>query len=894
MNRNRSSSISDKILGLLCREEYLEEILGDLAEYKEELSSRPRWQRRALYWFHVLNFLKPWSLKKIEGSQKLNQYGMFKNYFKTSIRSLKNNALFSVINISGLAISMSVGILMIVLIQELSSFDDFHANEDHIFRVTSTQKQGDRGVTVRQATGSYFIADLLSTQVSGVENVLTMTNSSVELDLGTEERAVPINCHYAGESFFDVFSFRMIKGNRKTALSQPGQIVLTATAAKKLFGDRDPIGELITAEMSTYLQNGRLGQSDFENGVISGVVEDPPVNSHLRFEALVSLKTLELSMQQQGLTHKTNPGYVSNLLVYLLLSDDTDPVVIEESMASFLRDFNGQRLDNPLVHNLQAMEDFVTSDDYYSTGPTFARNKVLVMTGLTVIVLLSACFNYTNLSLARALRRTKEVGVRKVVGASRFQVFSQFVVEAIVLSLLAMVVGIFLFVLIRPQFLSLPSPSARGFDMFELSINYSHVFYFILFAIAIGIVAGVLPAAFHSKLKAGKAFRTEGMSRNFSGSRLRKILIVFQFTLSIGLIMCAVLINDQYQYTLDYDLGYETDNILTVDIHGEYADVLANEFATLSEVSDVSKSSWVLGVGGDGLNAGMIFTEGMSNRALSLINYIDETYIPMHQIEMITGTNFTTRLGSGSSPSSIIVNEVLLKELDLGNPQEALGKRLIYNGVNVTIQGVFKEAVSIGLTKKFIESMALIQTNRLSDYKVLNLKVNSRDVVSTLTKLESIYTLQDPIHPFSANFYEDKISESYKYERSNYKVISFLAAIAISISTMGLLGMAVFTTETRMKEIGIRKVLGASAKNLAVLLSKGFFLLMTLAAILAIPATLWIVENQVLNTFWDRAPIDLIEMLSGFLVVLVIGLLTIGWQVRVAATTNPVNSLRSE
>jgi len=885
---------SEKLLATICREEYLEEILGDLAEYREELKTKPRWKQGLFYTYHVINFIKPWSLKKLGGSQKLNQYGMFKNYFKTSLRSLKNNALFSVINTAGLAISMSVGILMIILIQELSSFDDFQANKDNIFRVTSTQKQGDRGVTVSQATGSYFIADLLNTQVAGVEDVLVMANSPVELDLGTEERAVPIDCHYAGESFFELFSFNMIKGNHKTALSQPGQVVLTATAAKKLFGDQDPIGEVITAKMSTYLQNGRLAQSDFENGIISGVVEDPPVNSHLRFEALVSLKTLELSMQQRGATHKTNPGYVSNLLVYLLLSDDTAPVVVEQAMASFLRDFNGERIDNPLVHNLQAMKDFVTSDDYYSTGPTFARSKVLVMTGLTVIVLLSACFNYTNLSLARALRRTKEVGLRKVVGATRFQVFGQFVIEAIVLSLLALVVGVFLFVLIRSQFLSLPNPSARGFDMFELTISYWHVFYFILFAVVVGIVAGVLPAAFHSKLKVRNAFNSKGASRSFSGVRLRKILIVFQFTLSIGLIMCAVLINDQYQYTLDYDLGYETDDVLTVDIHGEYADVLANEFATLSEVSEVSKSSWVLGVGGDGLNAGMIFTEGMSNRVLSLINYIDEAYIPMHQIEMIAGTNFTSPIGAGSSPNTIIVNEAMLKELELGNPQEALGKRLIYNGMGVTVQGVFREAVSIGLTKKFIESMAFIQTNRLMDYKVLNLKVKTQDVVSTLTKLEKIYALQDPIHPFSAAFYEDKISESYKYERSNYKVISFLAAIAISISTMGLLGMAVFTTETRMKEIGIRKVLGASVKNLAILLSKGFFLLMALAALFAIPITLWIVENEVLNNFWQRAPIDIFELLSGFLIVLVIGLLTIGWQVRVAAVSNPVKSLRSE
>ncbi|MFY0592799.1 ABC transporter permease [Roseivirga sp.] len=894
METQKSNRLSYRFLKLLCRNDYIEEILGDLAEYDQELKSKPVWKQKLFYWFHVMNFLQPWALKKVEGSQKLNQYGMFKNYFKTSVRSLRKNIAFSGINILGLAMSMSVAVLMILFLGEVYSFDNFHEKRDRIYRVTSTQVQGNRGVTVKQATGSYFIADQLKAEVSGVEEVLVMTNTLTKLDIGTEEKAIPVDCYFADESFFSLFSFELIKGNPSSVLSEPNQVVLTASVAEKLFGDRDPIGQLLTAEMSGYLQNGAVAVSDLKNGVVSGVVADPPLNSHLRFGALISLKTKERTIIEQGLNHKTNPGFVNNLYVYLVLNDAAEADEVENAMSGALASFNTEREDNPLTHNLQAMSSFITSDTYHSAGPTFSKRKLLIMSALTLIILLSACFNYTNLSLARALRRSKEVGVRKVVGASRFQVFIQFIVEAVVISFLALIIGVCLFIFIRPTFLSLPNPSANGFEMFELLISLKHIIYFIFLAIMVGLLAGILPAIFLSKVQAINAFKSSVQARLPRKMSLKSVLIVFQFTLSIGLIMCAVLINDQYRYTLSYDLGYETEDVLTVDIHGDYIDVLANEYSKIPEVEEVSKSGWVLGVGGDGLTVGMIFSEDRSGRALSLLNQVDENYLDMHDIEMLAGETFDAPLGKDALANNILVNEAFLKELNLGVPEESLGKQVLYNGTKVRIKGVFKDAVSIGLTKKFLEPMAFIQTNQSTDYKALNLKVSSTDLVDLLTKMEKVYADQDQTHPFNASFYEDSIAETYKAEKGTYTIISFLAIMAISISTLGLLGMAIFNTETRMKEIGIRKVLGARIKDLLYLLSKNFLLFMILAAFIAIPVTLQIVESQLLNTFWDRAPINFIEILSGFLVVLVVGGLTIGWQIRQAAISNPIDSLRNE
>ncbi|MCE7995449.1 MAG: FtsX-like permease family protein [Roseivirga sp.] len=878
----------------MVKKDYLEEIEGDLDElYIDFLDQYSRTKARRLYNKEVIKLLRPVLVKGLSGSQQLNQYGMFKNYFKSSFRSLKNNTLFSAINMVGLAISMSVGILMILFLSELSSIDDFHTHKDDIYRITSSEVRGTQNQMVKTASSSYYMGLQLEAQVPGIEKTLILDNTRVSFDLKAGDKATPITGFYAGASFFDVLSFKLLQGNPETALTEPNGLVLTQSAAKRLFGDSNPMGQLVSAEQDRFLQTGAAAGVDFKEGIVTGVVQDPPHNSHLQFEMLISLSTLDLRAVQEERDIKNAPGN-TNYSVYLVLSENAKKAEIEKAMERMLSNYNTDRADNPLVHNLQPMGDFVTSDTYHSTAPSFSQERIYLMAGLTFIVLLSACFNYTNLSLARALRRSKEVGIRKVTGATRFQVFAQFMVEAVLLSVLAMFAGLVLFVVIRPGILNLAPPSLQGYSMFRLTITPVHLLYFLLFAIAVGAVAGFLPALFHSKLRAGMVFQEVSKVKFFSGVNLRKLLIVFQFTLSIGLIMCAVLINNQYNFALSYDLGYTTDQVITIDIKGDYIDLLENEYAQLSEVVETSKSTWVLGVGGDGLNAGMIQPEDRKGRAISLINHIDERYMDMHELHFLAGSNFLTPLVQGETAKYVIVNEGLLKKLELGSPKASIGKTLWCNGQKVTIQGVVEDMVTIGLTKKFLESFVFIQTNQPDQYKSLNVKVQSNDLGTTFDRLEAIYTAQDPVHPFKAALYNDKIRASYESNRATRTIISFLAFLAISISTLGLLGMAVFTTETRMKEISIRKVLGAGVSHLMVLLSRSFLLLIVIAGLIAIPVTLYIVDSQVLNNFWQRAETGVFETVSGLLIVLLISILTIGWQIRQAAIKNPADLLRNE
>ena len=877
-----------KFLRFFVKKEYLEEIEGDMEEvFQDNIEQLSYNQAKRIYTWEMLMLLRPIMMKDPQGGYQLNHYDMFKNYLKTSLRSLKNNSLFSSINIVGLAISMSVGILIIILLSELYSFDNFHAQKDYIYRVTSSKTMHDRKHNL--ATASVYIGNEIEQQVPGVEKVLIL-RQGMSADLKTETDIINITGFYTSASFFDVFSFKLKKGNPRTALSGPNAIVLTESASKKIFGYEGPIGKSLNIEDNNGDQNNII------NGIVTGVVEDPPINSHIQFEVLVSLKTLDKPLPESGWRgdFKTDPNDLWSSYVYLVLKEHTTKEEVEYAMAKIMADHNA-KVQDTIIHLLQPLDSFVTTTSNLLQnlpGPSFEKRKIYAMIGLTLIVLLSACFNYTNLSLARALRRSKEIGIRKVTGASRFQVFTQFMLEAVILALIALVVGLGLFYLIKPEFLNLPNPTARGHQMFLLDINYFQLLYLLLFAIVVGCIAGCLPAVFLSKLKTQVVFNDAGNVKMFSGINLRRLLIVFQFTMSIGLITCTVLVHKQYKFTLNYDLGYTTENIVNINIKGDYIDLLENEYAKMPEVLKTSKSSMVLGVGG--ATMGFVESEGRGNSIRILVNEIDEKYLDMHEFELLAGSGFMIPLKEGENQKYIVVNEEFLKGLNLGSPEEAIGKIVWHNNNKLSILGVVRDFVNMSLTMNLERSFAFVQTDRTTRYQVLGVKVKSDNLLASMKKLEDIYKEVDPYHPFLATFYDDKIAETYQQYKATYAIISFLAFLAISISTLGLLGMVVFTTESRMKEISIRKVLGARVRNLMLLLSRDFLVMIVLAGLVAIPITLFTVENMILNEFLYKVEMGLIEILSGFTIVMVIGALTIGWQIHAAAVRNPADTLRNE
>ncbi|MDW3193828.1 MAG: ABC transporter permease [Cytophagales bacterium] len=842
---------------------------------------------KVAYWkltIEIIKLLRPSLMKSLEGSLRLNYYGVFKNHVQASMRNLRKQAAFSTINMLGLAISMSVAILMLIFHSELSAFDDFHQHRDRIFRVTSTQVGGAHSMEINRATASFFIGNELKSKVSGVEEVAILIDD-LQADLVASGKGISVDGFYGTPDFFRVFSFALKHGNPMTALNEPNAVVLTEQAAKKLFGEEDPMGQVIEVFKNEFI----------EKAIVRGVVEDPPVNSHLRFDAIFSLSTLEEHVTDPYVKNlKSNPGELSDANVYVLLATDQPPRMIDQIMAQMIDGYN-QTIEHPITHQLQPMESFVFSDTFRGiVGPTFSQRRSWVMMGLALIIVLSACFNYTNLSLARAIRRTKEIGIRKVNGASSPQVFTMFMTEAVILSMFALGVGFCLFLWLRPEFLKLSIDWSSGHNMFLLEVKNHHLLLFLGLALTIGFLSGIVPAFFHAKINAYSLFRDASKLKMYSGVSLRNVLIATQFAISIGLITTAILIRNQYEFVLNYDHGYNPTNILSVIVEGDYIDILENGCQQLPEITEISKSSWVLGVGGDNLKISIAKNEDLSQSTPFLVNSVDRNYLQMHDITMIEGRSFDRDLGPNEQPKEIIVNESFLKKLNLGSPQEAIGKQIGYYKRKLTIIGVTEETVSIGLTKMLFEPFAFLQTSDHSNYTSLNLKIETSDLVGTISKIEKIYNPLDIVHPFNASFYNDMIVRSYQSRKSEFLTISFLAFLAVVISTLGLLGMAVFSAENRIKEISIRKILGAGSLDLGVLLSRNFFIMTVIAGLIAVPGAIYIADTHLLVDFWKRAPIGTEETLIGFFLVLIIGIITTGRIIQQVISKNPIHYLRDE
>lgn len=870
---------ADRLLSLICRKEVLENIQGDLHEiYQKRLSSLGKWKANLLYVRDVLSLLRFRLIKRFERGFILNHNGIFKNNLMISIRTIRRNALFSGINVIGLALSMSMGILMIVLVSELQSFDDFHEKKDRIYRVTTSRKPLLQGEAEVFASAPHWIADQIEAQIPGVEKVLVL-DREMAADLKTREKGIAVGGYYATAEFFDVLSFHLTKGNPRTMFDDPGSIVLTEGAAKKLFGDSDPIDKILTVD----------NNPDFKTGKVTGVVEDPPFNSHLDFDVLVSMKTKENSLDSRRRNFRKNPRLYAQSYVYLFLAEDASVENIESAIANVVAIHNTSGV--PHHYSLQPMKEFITGEAGLQPGPTFAKKRIDVMLSLTVIIVLSACFNYTNLSLVRALRRSKEISVRKIAGATRFHIFSQFMTEAMLLTLVAAIVGVGIFFFIRPEFLSLRSLTSGHQPMFLLNMLPNHFFYFLLFAFAVGCIAGFFPSVILSTLKVNTLFDA-GKLKLFYAINGRQILITCQTALSIGLIMCAVIVHKQYKYILNYDLGYNTENIINVTVNGEYIDLLENEFGNMAEVVEMSRSSMILGT--REMLPGDAMPEDRSDTILFSSNYIDNRYLDMFGFELIAGTGFQAPLKEGEPQHAIIVNESFLKRLGLGSPQEAIGKNIWYfDESKLEIQGVVKDFISKSLNTEAPEAFGFL--NGYGNHNtILGVKVTGNDLTATINKLEVAYRKMDPIHPFEATLYDDQIAKTYDDSRATYVVVSFLALLAISISTLGLLGMAVYSIETRRREICIRKVLGAQVRNVLMLVSARFITMIIIAALIAIPIAYYIIDKMILSEFIYRTKIGLFEILSGLLIVLIIAGLSIGWQLRNAVVQNPADSLREE
>lgn len=807
---------------------------------------------------------------------------MIRSYIKTSARNLMRNKLFSAINIVGLAISMSVGLLLIAFVLDLRTYDKFHENGDRIYRVTNVMTLNrDRG---RFATTSIKTGKLIREKVTGIDDVTIMRNDFSQ-DAIMGDNIIPIKGFWAEPSFFNIFTFPLLEGDPETALKDPYSIVLTESARKKVFGDQPALGKAIKFDTLDYQ--------------VTGVMKDVPFFSHITFEALVSLSTAE-QLNKRNRTFERWSSMGSNY-VYVMVPENTDIPSIQSQLDA-IADAENLAEDNLKIRlELVPMYDLVVGEEFRrsegaarSIGPHMSPDSLWILGGLALVVIFSACFNYTNLSMARAMRRFKEVGLRKAIGAAKNQVWQQFLVEAIIVSLAALVLSYFIFLVLRPQLIGM-APEMQ--HTVKLELTPAMLISFISFSITVGVVAGFMPALYFSKVSAMSALRNVSSMKVFKNVPMRRALVVIQYTVTLIFITTTAIGYVQYKDILAFDLGFNTENILNINMQGNKPDEFVKRLNEMPEITGVSKSIIVTSVG----NAwgGFMKYKDPRDSALVMTNNVDENYVPLHEHELIAGGNFIARPVTREAATEVIVNQQVLKRFNIANndPEKAIGEEVTFNSFGIrnrklTIVGVMKD-FHYGKVDNLIEPTAFMFWTP-GERAVINAKILSSDMPATMARIESVWKKIDPVHPFQAEFFEESIEEAYREFSSMIKIIGFLSILAISIASMGLFGMVVFTTETRLKEISIRKVMGASAVNLIYLLSRGFLLLLSISAVIALPLTYIFFENYVLTRFPYHAPVQVVELFAGLLAVLLIAFIMIGSQTMKAARSNPATVLKSE
>ena len=877
---NRENKISPppwatQLLRWYCKPPLLEDLEGDLNEYFERnIKSDGIRKAKLIYVIDVFKFFRLYTIRKPEFITLLMNFIMIGSYIKTSGRSIVRNKLFSFINIVGLAVSMSVGLVLIGVLTDVLSYDKIHKNHQRISRVIARYEYlGDKGNNF-MATTSLKSARLIKENFSGVEDVAIL-RSTLQGDLQIGEKIIPLGGFWANPALFKVFSFEMIKGNQVTALQQPFSLVLTETSAKKLFGDKDALGKTVVLNKD-------------RSYTITGIIKDIPFFSHIKFEMLGSLGTLEIIEKEDW--RKDSWDDVWRTWAYVLLSEGADTKLIKTNLDNLSKKEDPSVKHTHIELALQPIDNIMFGDSIGNEiGPVLGSTLLWVFGGLAFIVILSACLNYTNLSIARALRRTREVGVRKVIGAMRNNVVMQFMVEAVIISLCSLAIAVVGFFLLRPHFLSIEPEIQK---MFTLQLSPLMLVYFFLFAILVGVSAGMFPSLFFAKVEAIQVLKN---TASFGGSKKitgRKVLMVIQYCISIILVCASIGVYRQYQHYVNFDLGFTTENILNISLQGTKGDILRKELSELPEVKAVSQSMMVTSVGSYwGTN---MKYHGSPNDSSGVgFNSIDENYMPLLGHKLIAGRNFEAKADS-TKESEVIVNQQVLKRFNIGNqdPEKALGDVIKIDGKDLTIIGVMKD-FQYGRANNQVSKEIVFRYSK-KDSRLMNVKIQSSDLIATHTKIESIWKKIDPVHRFEARFYNEQIQEAFAGLSATVKLAGFLAFLAICIASLGLLGMVVFTTEIRLKEISIRKVMGASEGKLLYLLGKGFVFLLLIAAAISMPIVILFFEKVVFPNTANHAPLNIFEMLLGVLAILILALIMIGSQTLKAAKSNPAEVLKNE
>jgi putative ABC transport system permease protein len=799
---------------------------------------------------------------------------MFKNYFKTTFRNLQKNKLYGAINIFGLTIGLAACLLIGVYIIHELSYDKFNANANRIVRATMEYAQAGT-VNTTATTGTKVGPQFKRTFPSVEEYARTFISHNV-VKAGDKIFDEP-RILYADPSFFKIFSFHIIEGDAATALDAPDKIVITKSIAKKYFGDEDALNKTLTS-----------GGKDLR---VSAVCEDVPQNSQIKFDFATQFLNL-------GNGVKDETWWTANWITYFLLRDEKDIPVLQQQIVDYMktpavRTDAGLQGNDYLTYHLEPLTKVHLYSSLEGFEPNGSIRYIYMFAVIAMLILIIACANYTNLATAQSAGRTGEIGMRKVLGASKRQVFVQFMGESFLVTFIAAILAFILSIFLIPYFNNI---TGRQFTV-NVLIQPLPVTALLICAMLVSFFAGLYPALILSGTQVMGVLK-KGFTFTGSNNLLRKVLIVAQFGISVFLIIYTIIILQQMHYMQTKNLGYDKDHIVVLPIGGNMLNNFQNlkdAFKQVPGVESVTASyetpedvGW-----SDGITA--IDEKGKHDISLNAMP-VDLDFIKTMKMQLLAGRDFQqsdfammdTSNNNANFHIPYIINETLAKKIGW-TPQQSINKT-VEKSIDGPVVGVVKDFNFTSLHEPIGPLLIFLGRDFSRDFM---LRMNGNNMQQTLANLEVVWKQRIPDRPFIYNFLDDDYNKLYLADQRTSLLFSIAAALAIVLACLGLFGLAAFTTIQRTKEIGIRRILGASLANITMLTAKNFLQFVVIAILIAVPLAWW-TGNQWLQDFAFRIPVHLYVFVITAIITILIALCTVGFHSIKVALMNPVKSLRTE
>jgi len=807
---------------------------------------------------------------------------MIKNYFKIAFRNLMKYKFISFINLFGLTVGLACCLLITSYILNELSFDRYNKNAKNIYRIERTFLNAETGALSLQlgAVAPPF-APLLENDFKNIKHATRLLPiSSIPVKYG-ENIFNEKGLFFAEQNVFDVFDFKVTEGNPANALAEPFSVMLDQKTAKKYFGNTDPLNKVI-----------RLGnQYDCK---VTGLFKDLPENSHWHPEILLSFNTLKDSAVYGAENLRTNWGN-NAFYTYLLVPDHFNVKTFEAQLPAFQNrhipadgKFKASDYSVLTLRKLTDIHLYAHTDEEIEINGDIKR--VYIFAAIALFILLIACINYMNLSSARSVLRAKEIGVRKTAGAGKGELITQFLSESVFISWMAAVLAFTLTVVALP---ALNQLSGQNLSVNNL-LHWNVLIVILLVPFIVGILSGIYPALYLSSFEPVKVLK--GIIIKGGGNiSFRKALVVFQFSISIVLIIATVIVFQQLNYIQNKSLGFDKDHVVTVRYNSgldHSYQSFKDELLSNSNIREVALSSRIpsgrlLDSQGSQLNRGDSLAPSKAD-----IKYVvaDEDFIPTYGIKIVAGRNFSKDYGMDTS--SFLINATAVKALELKSNEAAVGKQFQYGDRKGTIVGVFNDFNFESLHQRIIP--LVLYEPSVTDGNVGNISIKtSGNVPAALAQIEKTWKKYLPEIPYEYKFLDARYAKLYEAENKESSILIIFSCIAIFIACLGLFGLSAFTITQRVKEIGIRKVLGASTGSIVELISKDFLVLVVIAAIIAFPVA-WYAMNHWLHNFAYRINIAWWVFVAAGIIAFLIAFATISFQAVKAAISNPVKSLRSE